>query len=539
MKDYPKSVKRLLKASDKHKFESTYQLYNIFAKGLSVEADPGEADKFKRKCKEQLEGYQFRLASLALKNFKSVGGFKFNFGNSNTIVFVGNNGSGKSTVLEAIEKSLSNITSRIATQSFNGDEIKEFEIKVGQHEPARIMADFQLNGVSFPMELIGNHSLKSVSERSVFKGINHLSSLLKSMNDFGRFNFPLLASYNVERSNDVTTRDIDKSEEIIDSQVWDQSKAYSKSLNGKSDFKLFFRWFKELIEARNDDSHEISKLRESLKEKQAFLDGPGLKAMKESQKDSIAFDSFIKSYEDEIKQVKSKINNLSTFKDNTLEQVCNAIYEFLPSFSELRIQRKPLDMLVKKDGVEFSVLQLSQGEKSLLALVADIARRLMLLNPSLDNPLEGTGIVLIDEIDLHLHPSWQQKIVTGLARTFPNIQFFISTHSPQVCHTLDSNSVWLIDNGEARKAPKGLRGSMSSWVLQNLFDVEPRPPEDKFTQDLAKYERIVYEDQYNSDEARNLKEKLAEHFGYDYDILVKLDLYVENREWEKEFEENK
>jgi len=441
--------------------------------------------------------------------------------------------------LEAIEKSLSNISSRIATQSFNGDEIKEFEIKVGQTEPARILSDFQLNGVSFQMGLIGNHPLKSVTERSEFKGINYLSSLLKSMNDIGRFNFPILASYNVERSNDVTTRDIDKAEEILDSHIWDQSKAYSKSLNGKSDFKLFFRWFKELVEARNDDSHEISKLRERLKEKQAFLNGAEFKAMLDSQRGSPAFESFIKNYEDEIKQVKSKIDNLSTFKDNTLELVCNAIYEFLPNFSELRIQRKPLDLLVKKDGVEFSVLQLSQGEKSLLALIADIARRLMLLNPSLENPLEGTGIVLIDEIDLHLHPSWQQKIVTGLTRTFPNIQFFISTHSPQVCHTLDSNSVWLIADGEASKAPRGLRGSMSSWVLQNLFYVDPRPPEDQFTQDLKRYEKVVYEDKYSSSEAKNLKKKLGEHFGYDYDVLVKLDLYIENREWEKEFEENK
>ncbi len=64
-------------------------------------------------------------------------------------------------------------------------------------------------------------------------------------------------------------------------------------------------------------------------------------------------------------------------------------------------------MSIDKNGQTLNVLQLSQGEKSLMALVGDIARRLAMMNPMLGNPLNGEGIVLIDEVDMHPHPTWQ------------------------------------------------------------------------------------------------------------------------------------
>ena len=72
----------------------------------------------------------------------------------------------------------------------------------------------------------------------------------------------------------------------------------------------------------------------------------------------------------------------------------------------------------------------------MLALAADLARRMIQGNPHLDNPLESQAIVLIDEVDLHLHPSWQQRVLPDLIRTFPNAQFIVSTHSPQVLTTV-------------------------------------------------------------------------------------------------------
>jgi predicted ATP-binding protein involved in virulence len=84
----------------------------------------------------------------------------------------------------------------------------------------------------------------------------------------------------------------------------------------------------------------------------------------------------------------------------------------MPYMDNLSVRRRPrLHMAIDKNGETLNVAQLFQGEKSLMALVGDIARRLAMLNPALDNPLTGDGIVSIDEVDLHLHPSWQRSLI--------------------------------------------------------------------------------------------------------------------------------
>ena len=105
-------------------------------------------------------------------------------------------------------------------------------------------------------------------------------------------------------------------------------------------------------------------------------------------------------------------------------------------------------MVVNKNGKKLDVGQLSQGEKSLMSLVGDIARRLAMMNPALENPLEGEGIVLIDEIDMHLHPTWQRSVIGNLNKTFPNCQFILTTHSPIVISETPNLLVYALDDGE-------------------------------------------------------------------------------------------
>jgi predicted ATP-binding protein involved in virulence len=102
---------------------------------------------------------------------------------------------------------------------------------------------------------------------------------------------------------------------------------------------------------------------------------------------------------------------------------------------------------VSKDGdiSKLVINQLSSGEKNLLALVGDLTRRMYLANLE-GNPLDGNGIVLIDEIDVHLHPKWQQKVVTRLREVFPNIQFVVTTHSPLVLSNVYSKHIRAIEN---------------------------------------------------------------------------------------------
>ena len=138
-----------------------------------------------------------------------------------------------------------------------------------------------------------------------------------------------------------------------------------------------------------------------------------------------------------------------------LTLVQQTLHELCPQFSNWRLERdaesvkETLDLWVDKT-VDTTILdekgnlvdstkqqalrvkQLSDGERSIIAMCFDIARRLILLNEKDDDPVKsGRGIVLIDEIDLHLHPEWQRKIVTDLPLVFPCLQFITTTHSPK------------------------------------------------------------------------------------------------------------
>jgi hypothetical protein len=125
-----------------------------------------------------------------------------------------------------------------------------------------------------------------------------------------------------------------------------------------------------------------------------------------------------------------------------------ALTVFLSGFSDPTVEESPLRLRVTKAGERLYLDQLSDGERSLLAIVADLVRRLSLANPELADPLEGAGVVLIDEIELHLHPTWQRSVVEKLRTTFPNIQFIASTHSPFVIQSLRAGELINLDPEE-------------------------------------------------------------------------------------------
>ncbi|NWK76918.1 AAA family ATPase [Aquitalea sp. LB_tupeE] len=128
----------------------------------------------------------------------------------------------------------------------------------------------------------------------------------------------------------------------------------------------------------------------------------------------------------------------------TLETIDRAVREFLPGFSDIRVEQEPLRLLVSKQGQTLDLTQMSDGERALLAMMIDLCRRLVLANPELDDPLQGTGVVLVDEVELHLHPQWQREIVEKLRRTFPRMQFILTTHSPFVVQTLRPGELRLL-----------------------------------------------------------------------------------------------
>lgn len=121
---------------------------------------------------------------------------------------------------------------------------------------------------------------------------------------------------------------------------------------------------------------------------------------------------------------------------------------FLAGFADVAVVEQPLRLTVSKSGARLSLQQLSDGERSFIAMLGDLVRRLSLANPELANPLEGYGIVLIDELELHLHPRWQREVVEKLRGCFPNIQFIATTHSPFVIQSLRPGELITLDPEE-------------------------------------------------------------------------------------------
>lgn len=164
-----------------------------------------------------------------------------------------------------------------------------------------------------------------------------------------------------------------------------------------------------------------------------------------------------------------------------VEAVQRAICGLNIDITSLHVHQRPFDIVVEKSGRELGLTLLSDGEKCLIALVGDLAQRLAIANPSLDNPLDGEGIVLIDEVDLHLHPQWQRMILPKMMKIFPKCQLIVSTHSPQILGEMRSEYVTILAEGEqgieARKPAYEIYGQTSDVILADVMDTSKRQQE--------------------------------------------------------------
>ncbi len=159
---------------------------------------------------------------------------------------------------------------------------------------------------------------------------------------------------------------------------------------------------------------------------------------------------------------------------------------------------------------KFPVRMLSDGEKGVISLVADIAYRMALLNPDLlDRVLETPGIVLIDEIDLHLHPSWQKRIVGDLMRIFPNVQFIMTTHSPSVLANISREHVWILDKYQLSQPQDKTYGRTIEEILRTVMDIDVRP--EKILKLQNEFDHAVDHGKY--EQARELLDEMKRIMG--------------------------
>ena len=168
------------------------------------------------------------------------------------------------------------------------------------------------------------------------------------------------------------------------------------------------------------------------------------------------------------------------------EAVLRAVLSVVPGADGLEYDPEREEIILSIDGNPQPFSNLSAGQRSLFALVADIAIKMVTQNNDLvpadtltaeDEPLprvlaQTPGVVLIDELDVHLHPKWQRQIAALLKRVFPSVQFIATTHSPQVIGQMQPYEVCLLGEGGSHQTPSQSFGMDSNWILQVLMEAE-------------------------------------------------------------------
>ena len=355
------------------------------------------------------------IKHITIQNFRGIHSLDIEFG-SNINLFIGENGAGKSTIINAIRILLSWLLARIKNKNGRGIQLTEADISKGQ--------DFCL----LEIRLNNNCKWRLVKKRQSHRSKVNVTTNLNELNETAEqilFEYaigengkhlPIVSNYGVNRAiTDIPVKP-SKTDHSLPYNFYDIQ------LQNNVRFKNFFEWY---IEQENIDNANYRYQKE-------YIPDPQLNAVRK------AFETI------------------------------------MPEYNNLRVKRKPLKFIVDKDEMEFNINELSDGEKCYLILVADIARQLAIANPNKKNPLEGNGIVMIDEIDLHLHPQWQTEIVEKLKSTFHNCQFFITTHSPFIVSSIRSQKedhLYIMKQGYTIQIHDNAYGMYVNEILTSFFGI--------------------------------------------------------------------
>lgn len=410
-----------------------------------------------------------KLAKIRFNSFKRFDSLELDLEGKSTVIF-GVNGMGKSTILDVINYLFRPYVYRInqaqkqAYNSFSKELIKSGKYSFNLH------ADVTEGDESFAFDRSyakSNNGKKAMSVSYKEPYIKLANKVLYKFTD--KENIPVFVNYGTTRSVlDIPLR-------IKTKHEFTQLASYEYAIEYGSSFRLFFEWYR---------------------------------------------------YQEDIEnQVIRETGNLN-YVDPALRCVRTAIEIMLDNVRDLRVKRNPLCMVVKKNDTEVRVDQLSDGEKCTLALLGDLARRIAIANPYRENPMEGEGIVLIDEIELHMHPSWQRRILGVLKQLFPNVQFIITTHSPQVLGSVD-NSYKIISLGDENAESTfdvidRMDGFNTDLILEDYMGTASVNP--LFSELVEKTKAAIREKRYSN--AEELIKEVSSIVGINNENVIMLEGYL-------------
>ncbi len=372
-----------------------------------------------------------RINQLHIQNFRKFADLTIDLHPRFTLL-IGGNGSGKTTILDALAVSLGvwlNWLPTVVTRVFPHRNIRGSDLRLlvprnqsqsTQEGPSSVTVRGQING----SRVIAWGQTYGISLRREEQEAGDLiHQLLESGTEF---NFPVLAFYGVTRAS--LPENSSGTQSLVPAQRWD---AYLNCLNARIDYDELRRWFyRETAAAGANGGHKR----------------PGF------------------------------------------EVVRRAVLGCVPEADDLWFDVDHADLVCSIGGVAQPLGNLSDGQRMLLAMVADIAIKAVTLNAHLlpanklgfDDELfvlkKTPGVVLIDELDLHLHPSWQRSMTADLNRTFPAIQFICTSHSPQIIGEVPPGQIRIID-GDTVYSPDRSLGVDSSRILEEIMDTKSRTKE--------------------------------------------------------------
>ena len=376
------------------------------------------------------------ISSLSLRNFRGSTDFSIDFGHEVTLL-IGENGTGKTGVLDAASILLSTVVKELggeprgfltsdARVTTDDPDSRERTATEEVHYPVEGRLHAVIDGHEFTWE----RSLAGPKHRTTW-GDRHVREYCRELaraatgddKEMGaEIGLPVIAHYGVERLLDVRRAQ----GEITASRT----DAYLSALDPRSDVKRLSRFVRSL------DLQILS----------------------------------AKAHGDEVPGAAER-------QFEAIDRACASILEPV-GWSRLRWNHQ-LEYLTLSHPVHGThpLDRMSAGTKIAAGLAIDLASRMARANPAVgaDELLETTpGIALVDEVDLHLHPTWQQKIVPALRATFPRVQFILTTHSPQVISTVEGRNIRILTD-DAVSTPRHAEGLRANVILDEIQGVNPAP----------------------------------------------------------------
>lgn len=220
-----------------------------------------------------------------------------------------------------------------------------------------------------------------------------------------------------------------------------------------------------------------------------------------------------------------RINSIQSAVDAALEAEGWSHFQYSFDFEQL-------SMFHPEHG-RLPVGAMSSGVQAVVSLVVDLAFRCLRLNSvhAEDALSVSYGIVLIDEIEQHLHPDWQQRILPSLRKIFPRIQFIVATHSPEVLSTVESEQIRILEDGECTLPPAGTLGAESHRLLKDVLGLQDFRPPIPEVDELREYLMLIEDGEQDSSRAQMLRGILNDRYQGNEPQFNNADRRIRNRDW--------